>query len=120
MEIALLTLVSTLFVLPVVHFIGAILILMGSWKGADGVVARLFVGGVAVLTAVVEVSLIRGGIERLVRRWARRWSFRVAGGSGWVRMANRTPLAGWGAIRESSVSWRWIADYARGQRTHTP
>ena len=120
MEIALLTLASTLFVLPVLHALVGVLIFMGSWKGADGIVARLFIGGVAILTAAVEVSLIRGAIERLARRWARRWSFRAPGGSGWVRMAHRTPLAGWGAIRENSVSYRWIADYARGQRTHTP
>jgi hypothetical protein len=121
LEIVLVVLGTTLFVLPLVHGIGAVLIFIGSWKSLDGGVARAFVGGISVLTAAVEVSLIRGLTERIALRWSRRWSFRTAttNGSGWVQMARRKPLAGWGSIRENGVLYRWFADYARGQRTRS-
>jgi hypothetical protein len=116
----LLTLAGTLFLLPILHGIAAVFIFMGSWKGADGIIARLFAGLFVAMMAAVEVSLIRGLVGKLVKRWGRKWSFRAANGAGWVRMAQRTPLAGWGQIRDNSVSYRWIADYQRGQRTHSP
>jgi hypothetical protein len=120
MEIVLLTSAGTLFLLPVVHGIAAVFIFMGSWKGADGIIARLFAGLFVAMMAAVEVSLIRGLVGKLMNRWARKWSFRAVNGAGWVRMARWTPLAGWGQIRGNSVSYRWIADYQRGQRTHSP
>lgn len=123
-EIVLLTLATTLFVLPIVHGIGAVFVFVGSWHGLDGSIARLFVGVFITLTAICEVSLIRGLIAKLGKRWGRKWTFRASNGAlrgqGWVHMVADQPLKGWGQIRENAVLYRWIADYQRGQRTHTP
>lgn len=116
-EIVLLALASTLLVLPVVHGIGAVLVFMGSWRGLDGAIARLFVGSFITLTAVAEVSLIRGLLGRLSARWGRKWTFKAPNGGGWVQIAAGSPLKGWGQIRENAVLYRWIADYRRGQRS---
>ena len=108
-ECALVLLVATLWLLPIVHGIGAVLIFLGNWRTLDGGIARAFVGGVAVLTAAVEVSLLRGLMQRIAQRWVRRWSFR----GGWVKMAGGKPLVGFGQIE----GFRWFADYTQGQRT---
>jgi hypothetical protein len=119
-EILLLILAIALFVLPIVHGIGAVFVFTGSWRGVDGAIARLFVGVFITLTAIVEVSLIRGLLAKLAGRWGRKWTFRAANGGGWVQMAAGSPLNGWGQVREDAVLYRWIADYRRGQRTHRP
>jgi hypothetical protein len=114
-------LATSLFALPITHGVAAAFVLMGQYKTADGIIARLFVGGMALLMAAVEVSLIRGLVERVLARWARKWTFRTTGGSGWVRAAPSFPeprvLAGFGQIQaENGTHYKWMADYRKGVR----
>lgn len=108
---------AALLSLPLAHGLAAALVLAGTWRTAPTAVARVFVGGMLLVAAAVEVSLLRGLAERLAVRWARRWSFRAPGGGGWARIALRKPLSGFGVIRDGPAAHKWMADYVKGQRT---
>jgi len=105
--------------LPAAHAFAAILIAVGGWKTVDGLIARVFVSAIVLVMAAVEVSLLRGLMQRVLRRWARRWRFHAPNGSGWVEIAAGRALSGWGSIAKGGAKYRWIADYLRGSRNAT-
>jgi len=109
---------ASLFLLPLAHFVIAALVFASAKKE---MAAHVIIGLVVVLAALVEVSLLRGLIERVLARWAQRWRFRpvssTSSGAGWVQMAAGRALAGYGSIEENTRKYRWMADYTRGKRT---
>lgn len=123
-EGALVLLPCALFALPLGHALAAALILMSR---GDSFFARVVVSAVILVMAAAEVSLIRGLLERVLRRWARKWTFeasRDAVGAGWVRVvptlgASRA-LSGYGSIRaENGTQYKWMADFEKGVHKKT-